>query len=105
MAVRDTSGLKLGTRARSERAALRRALGAGETRLSCLLRGTTDEAPERVALSMTLGDLLGADVGTRGRVVRIASRAHVETDLRLRDLTTTQRHALAFVIEQEEETT
>lgn len=100
MGARDTSGLKLGTRTRSARSALRRSIATGHVPVAALLLGTVLADDERVALGMTLGDLLGADPASRDRIGRLTSIAGVEVNVRLRDLTTSERRALAVAIEE-----
>ncbi|HSX21987.1 MAG TPA: hypothetical protein VLE97_04335, partial [Gaiellaceae bacterium] len=84
------------------RAALRRALAAGDVDVGELVAGDGDEAHERTALRMTVTELLEASPATCERTVALAGAARLDTlNVRLGELTTARRRTLAAAIRLE----
>lgn len=99
---RQRAGLALGAPTRTARAALRRALGAGEIDVGELVAGDGDEEHERTALRMTVTELLEASPATSERTIALAAAVELETlNMRLNELTTACRRELAAAIRSE----
>lgn len=91
------AGLRLGNVAQSERAALKRRLADGDPDVARVIYGEVDEQVERVALRMTVRDLLVAAPGIGdATALDVCAAAQIHNPgLRLADLTTARRAALS----------
>jgi hypothetical protein len=98
----QTEGLALGPQVRSQRAHLRRCIESGEVDLAALVEGG-EPRWEEVALSMQIGDLLGAVDGLDLPAgARVLSEARViSSRSRLGDLTIERRRAIAANLRRE----
>lgn len=93
------AGLERGTQVRSRRAALKRAIAAGDVDLPDLLRGGQAEAFEEVALDMRIDDLVRSVPGIG--VTGAAAIVDPHHGCRLSALTIRRRNQIAKAIGKE----
>lgn len=90
------AGLARGPQVRSQRAAVRRAIVAGDLDVAELIAGDGDETIEAIALDMTLEQLLRSVPGVDLDVAAdICVRVGVSLEARLHTLTIARRRAIA----------